>query len=61
MPVVIKIKNLDTGEEEEIRNDQEEEDFSTRVFSGLHSKFRLIFRNLAAKSMENFLASSREE
>lgn len=34
--VVIKIKNLDTGEEEEIRNQDEEENFSSRVFEGLH-------------------------
>lgn len=36
MPVVIKIKNLDTGEEEEIRNEEEEEVFSTKICQGLH-------------------------
>ena len=42
---VFKIKNLDTGEEEEIKNEEDEEKFNTRISFGLNSKHLFIFRN----------------
>ena len=42
---VFKIKNLDTGEEEEIKNEENEENYNTRISFALNSKHLFIFRN----------------
>ena len=39
---MFKIKNLDTGEEEEIRNHEDSEKFEKKVSQGLSSSFYLI-------------------